>query len=809
MLTKLSSSKKTLIFVFLFILFSVGVWAQNAERTHRSPKGSTQRDSSKNNNRYRFDSTLFADSNTLTLADYLVALQRIFEIQNKVPVVTAGFTRLDEMNNTLTDDDSIITLIKGRLTGIGNRTINLQNIQTYQELLADLQAKNNDFSKSLFTYDTTLDNLKRAILLSRKDTTLRQAFRDSAMRAALMPQMVELRAKRTLTDSLIRQSTANINDLKARVSAHSITMAELLFQLDNISNKATDNAFTKDRKYLWEPVPALVGGNNNYGNLFQQKMETEKKITAYYFKNTRNNRLYLLVMLILFFSWVRFNFYSLKKRGKMDVINKFNFQYSKPYPFFASFLFILVPATLFDLNAPAIYGEFIQALTLIVLSTYFFKKLPKTVTYYWGIFCLLFLTLPALRLLGLPIYLERWGIFFIDAASMVFGAFVLIKLRQHALLYKPLLWAIGLYIMLNFLSVLCNLFGRVVLTNVLHYAAVYAFAQALALTIWSKIIVEVILLQIASSRARKNYPEKFEYIPIQKGLSKMAIIIAAIIWLIYFTDNLNLFAILIASLSGFLSQPRSIGNFSFTVGGICLFLGIIIVANFLQKYIGFLLGDIGEDITVVENKKERSRLLMTRLILLIIGFMLAVAASGLPVDKITIILGALSVGIGLGLQNIVNNFVSGVILVFDRTLRIGDVVEISDKKGRVKEIGLRASKLVTGDGAEIIIPNGDVLSRNIINWTLSNNNVRLGLNFTIQKPLDTEEISKICTEELNLNESVLKDKAPAIVITAVTAQSATLKIYFWCKDISQTETTTSQLNEAIFNRFEASGIKVL
>jgi Small-conductance mechanosensitive channel len=410
--------------------------------------------------------------------------------------------------------------------------------------------------------------------------------------------------------------------------------------------------------------------------------------------------------------------------------------------------------------------------------------------------------------LGLPIYLERWGIFYIDIASIVFGVVAFIKLRQNKLLYKHLLWAVGLYILLNFLSVLCNVFGRVVLTNVLHFTAVYAFAQVIALTIWARVVVEAVLLQITSSRARKNYPEDFEYAPIQKGLSKMSAIIAIIIWLIYFTDNLNVFDILLTSLSAFLAQPRAIGSFSFTVGGVCLFLGIILIANFLQKYIGYLFGDTGEDF-LVENKKERSRLLITRLILLIVGFLLAVAASGLPVDRITIILGALSVGIGLGLQNIVNNFVSGVILVFDRTLRIGDVVEVSDKKGRVKEIGLRASKLITGDGAEIIIPNGDVLSHNIINWTLSNNHVRLNMSFTVAKPYNIEEISRICNEELNLHKNVLKENAPAIVVTSITAGFATVKIYFWCNNISQTETTYSQLNEAIYNRFEAAGIKIL
>jgi potassium efflux system protein len=109
--------------------------------------------------------------------------------------------------------------------------------------------------------------------------------------------------------------------------------------------------------------------------------------------------------------------------------------------------------------------------------------------------------------------------------------------------------------------------------------------------------------------------------------------------------------------------------------------------------------------TISVSKKQHSRLLITRLLVLVGGYLLAIAATGLPIDKITILLGALGIGIGMGLQNVVNNFVSGIILIFDGSLQIGDEIEVSGKAGKVKEIGLRASTLSTADGAEVIIPS--------------------------------------------------------------------------------------------------------
>ena len=98
---------------------------------------------------------------------------------------------------------------------------------------------------------------------------------------------------------------------------------------------------------------------------------------------------------------------------------------------------------------------------------------------------------------------------------------------------------------------------------------------------------------------------------------------------------------------------------------------------------------------------------------------------------ISFLFGALGLGIGMGLQGIVNNFVSGIILIFDGSLQIGDETEVNGQAGQIREIGLRASTLHTSEVAEVIIPNGAILSQNIVNWTFSNDQKRVTLTFTI------------------------------------------------------------------------------
>jgi potassium-dependent mechanosensitive channel len=229
-------------------------------------------------------------------------------------------------------------------------------------------------------------------------------------------------------------------------------------------------------------------------------------------------------------------------------------------------------------------------------------------------------------------------------------------------------------------------------------------------------------------------------------------------------------------------------------------------ANFLQRYIGYFFGNIGDDVMLDNKGGQRSKLMIVKLVLIIAGFLLAVAASGLAIDKVTVILGALSVGIGLGLQNIVNNFVSGIILIFDRTIHIGDTVEIGDKKGRVKQISMRSSTLLTAEGAEVIIPNGNILSKEFVNWSLNDNYIRIDLTFTVSKiSKDLREgILKIIKESPDVAE-----KEPEILTNTVTSQSTQLKIYFWCEDVTKREIARSEVYTAISKYLEEQGVNIL
>jgi potassium-dependent mechanosensitive channel len=798
-------NSKRVYSVLLLLLLAAIVVAQDSTLQSKNDSTGAGNVRADNGRRRFFDSSLFSTNTVLTSTDYLLRIQRVYQTLNKVPVVTGSFEQMDAITASLDESDTALAVIRERLSA-NERSLNLRNLQMFYTLLEAIQETDKGYAAILAKYDLKLDELKKEIYDMRSDTTLRQLFRDSILRKSFSTQLKGLRSKWGMTDTLVRTATNRINNLSTHASANAIAVAEMLNQTNNLLARVGPRAFTKERNYLWEASPARNTDFSRSGN-FRKSINNENKAVQYYFSNTRSNRFWLFVTGIISFYWVFNNYRILKKRNKIPLPASFDFKYINAIPVAACLLWMLTLAPLFDLHAPAIYIETTQFFLMLVLTGLFWKRWPRTLFYYWCGIVILFVLLSFSRIIGLPFSLQRWWVLFINAGAIAMGYLFYKRLKKEKT-GRVVVLGVWVYILLNLLAVFCNLFGRSTLTQIFGYTSIYTFAQIITLTVFVQLLEEAFLLQIYTSRVKKNYPDFFDAVQVLKGMKRLVTLVAVVICLIAVTTNLNIYNFVYDQLQAFLFTPKSIGSISFTFGGIALFLGIIWLANFLQKYIAYFFGDTGDD-AAFDNKGERSRLMITRLVLLIAGFLLAVAASGLPMDKITVILGALGVGIGLGLQGIVNNFVSGIILIFDRPLRIGDTVEIGDKKGRVKEISIRSSTLLTPDGAEVIIPNGDILSHNIVNWTLSNNHIRAAFAFTADGVPDTEAIRNGFAAIVKEHPNVLSQRAPEVLFTYLKGKTVQMQFSFWCRDVAKLDTLKSDISKSVYNLLQQQGIIIV
>ena len=205
-------------------------------------------------------------------------------------------------------------------------------------------------------------------------------------------------------------------------------------------------------------------------------------------------------------------------------------------------------------------------------------------------------------------------------------------------------------------------------------------------------------------------------------------------------------------------QPLiSIGSIRVSPDALALFLVIVAGVVLAVRMIGALVGSRLLVRTTLDRGLQYAIGRMTYYVLLVLGLLIALQTSGIEVGSVGVILGALGIGIGFGLQNIVNNFVSGLILLVERPAQIGDWIEVSGTGGRVERIGGRSTTIVTSDNITIIIPNADLVTHPIINWSHGDPLVRFRIPVGVAYDSDLEVVRHILLEVAGEHPGVLRD----------------------------------------------------
>lgn len=748
--------------------------------------------------------SLFADSAKLTSSDYQLQIEKAYVILDNIDNKSDLGLAVQNIQDKQADNDSVLMVLKDNVLN-NSSALNLRNLQVFRSLLLNMQREQKDNREILDSTENRLSSLRSSIKALIGDTVLRQVMRDSTLRLEFSAQLKDMRGNWRSSTRHLRESLATINLLQTKNSSHAITTAQLLEKINTLLNTSATRIFGKEYNYFWEKDTTHL--TEKARSSFARAYQGERKALRYYFKDSSNKRLFLLLIGFVFFAWIYRNIRILKSRQGMPFVKGLGFEYLPSGYIVAAFVMMLSIAPLFDLHAPSAYIESMHFLLLIILTIICWKKWPRNLFWYWIAMVILYLCFSFMHHVVDPGFWQRCWLILLNVLSVIFGLLFLSKMKEHLHLKGFLRFVIILHNVMNVLSILCNLWGRFSLAQILGNAAIFSFTQAIGLAVFSKIVMEAILLQIVTSRIKRGVQTPFEYQHVLNGFRRPLLFLVVVLWLIVFTTNLNIYTSVLNGLIDFLSSPRHIGNAFFTIGGVLLFFMIIWIAHLLQKYVGYFFGDTGTD-DEVHNKGQRSRLLIARLILLCLGYLLAVAASGVPVDKITIVLGALGVGIGLGLQNIVNNFVSGIILIFDRPLQIGDSVEVGDKAGRVREIGLRSSTLLTQDGAEVIIPNGDILSQQIVNWTHTNNQIRLEMDLSISGSRDMEVVSSAIKKAILSSRFIFEGREPQVLFTKVNEDGFDLKAFFWCADVFKSAEAKSEVLILLHEKLAAANLQV-
>ena len=745
-------------------------------------------------------SKLFEES--ATDSDYLMAIEKAGEVlesaHNDTEFDGNSHRLFGEIKRTQGKLDLILVSLKGA-------NPNVRNQQMYRIVLKEIEQELDEQNTAINSRNLALEKIKGRVIDLRKDKTLMGLLKDTIKRQQFKKEFANLKERYLSTDSLMNKNQGILNTNKRLTVERKIAVSNALITVEGKLEQSGISMLRKEYPALWSISDStskkLVGKN------IRAKIIIEENVASYYL-SYKAGALIFLVLLMGLLGWYIFrNLKYLKNNGHEEHLSEFNFKYINNG--------IIVPVAVVGLNiavvsnlyAPAMFIELIQ-LGLLGLITILFKdNWSKVAMRNWLLLLVLFFVLCFLDLFIAVGFIQRCAFIIINILGVRYG-FVQIKTLKDQLYYKGFFkWATIIFIGLNVLAILNNLFGRVSLANMLSITAFISLTQIVALSVLLKIILEIILLQIYTTRVKRGIEKIFDYESLSETLKKPFIIVISYMWIVVIAANLNIWESLRTGLNSLLSHPNTIGSITFTLGNIVLFFIIIWVAHLLQNYVAYFFGEVDDENEENINKKQHSKLLITRLGVLICGYLLAVAASGMPLDKVSILLGALGVGVGLGLQSVVNNFVSGIILIFDKPIQIGDVINISSESGRVKSMGLRTTKINSANGAEIIIPNGNLLSQNITNWTYTDNFKLVEIAAEVSGDIMPEEKNALILSSLESMDLVNNTKPPHIYYTAIADEKFKLQIKFWCS-IYRTEETISSARQVLFSNFKAKGLTI-
>lgn len=169
---------------------------------------------------------------------------------------------------------------------------------------------------------------------------------------------------------------------------------------------------------------------------------------------------------------------------------------------------------------------------------------------------------------------------------------------------------------------------------------------------------------------------------------------------------------------------------------------------------------------------------------------------------------ALLVGVGLGLQNIFKDFLSGILLLFGKVIRINDIVQVGDEIGKIIEINLRATKIITRDDTNMLIPNSKFVEDNVINWTLDENHMRLRIEVGVAYGSDVELVKKLLLSVVKEHSEVLTDPVPFVRFNNFGNNSLDFQLFFWSNNVFGMENVKSDIRFKIDNEFRRNNIVI-
>ena len=521
---------------------------------------------------------------------------------------------------------------------------------------------------------------------------------------------------------LIKNELNTLLIIQSDLSKQNIEIEKVIVKIVEIDNAQRRDILTRNAVPIWK-MSGDTTETKSISEEFSDIIISYKTAYSEFLVTYEDDLPIFIFMFLLFFLFVL----SLKINSKKIESNDQKIEQSLiilNYPFSATMLIFGILMTFFYGDAPAAFKSIVKIVLLIPLVRISIKiinpSLIKALYVFTGLFVLNQIKVAASSATSI----ERLLLFALEFISILGIVWIIKKNYISDNLYseeKKSYMHIGrkIVFVLFSISLLANILGYIKLGIVLLNGVYDTIFATFILMMGTIIMHSMLLVFLKTKAALKFRVVKFQADKIKHTTEKIIQRVVKIIWIVVVLNAFNIYVPVRDWIVATILDEIGFGAFSISLADILLFIVTIWASHLISKFLRFILdADILPRLSLPRGVPGAISTL-TKYFILTLGFIIAVTSVGLDLSKFTLLAGALGVGIGFGLQDLVNNFISGLILIFERPIQVGDVVHFNQIEGRVTNIGIRASRIKTWQGSEIIVPNGHLVSNDVINWTFS------------------------------------------------------------------------------------------
>jgi len=353
-------------------------------------------------------------------------------------------------------------------------------------------------------------------------------------------------------------------------------------------------------------------------------------------------------------------------------------------------------------------------------------------------------------------------------------------------------------------SLASNFFGFLSLSQVLGISVLFGFFGGAALYGVARVLTLILAILLRTEWARSLLNVRLAL--FERWTGRVLACGATLVWLNGLSQIFTIHDMIISTISGVLDYPFAYEKL--TLGGLLSVSLTMLVGYVVARALTFILKRFLLPRMPLQRGVAFAVSTVTYYVLLVLVAIVTLAEAGVELNKFTVLTGALGVGLGFGLQNVVNNFVSGLILLFERPIHLGDTIEVGGLVGAVRRIGARSSTILTFQGAEVIVPNSNLLANQVINWTLSSQWRRVDIPIHVAYGTDPELLMRLLVEVAESNPEVLRQRPPTAFFLGFGDSALNFELRFWSAHQDTWFQLQSEVVTAIAKALQKAGIEI-